>query len=404
MLVFRIFRLFPLISIFFSTVFAVDGQIKLDKWLSNQDGKPGTWKKTLSWFFKPVPPTDLELYGIAEKCYNWLIANVGAASVGGRDNTVVVAAMYVPTTKNIYVSTIPRGVAKQLVRQDGSKATAWYSHVQAWWPQEGAAWERDSDPPLHAEDGVYFHYETSGGTITSGKYPPGTVIAAYGHIRGGNPGPLSPCSTVAVRNPTCRMVIDALGIRIADPTNVNIAAKRDTTAGVVIEDEENDDTPVPDGILPTCLDAAVRDIKQKARRQAASDSICAPAHYPTADLIETISVSPTAPASPSCRIQNEDPDQGILSGYCVCDGSRTLPLITLAGTAAETASCAYSTLPGISAVTTPAPSLGPATTDPALVVQPAAVTIQAGSSPVNVGTLVRMSLLSSHQLCIWTAS
>ena len=76
---------------------------------------------------------------------------------------------------------------------------------------------------------------------------------------------------------------------------------------------------------------------------------------------------PTNPApagpTPTCSQQQEDPDQGNWSGYCVCTLSgttKTGSLLAIPTTAMATAACAYPTLPG-SAIT-PSASLGPATT------------------------------------------
>lgn len=55
----------------------------------------------------------------------------------------------------------------------------------------------------------------------------------------------------------------------------------------------------------------------------------------------TITSAPSMPTTnpmPSCSMQNEDPDQGINSGYCVCDGS-TFALLP------STSNCAYTSLP-----------------------------------------------------------
>jgi hypothetical protein len=49
----------------------------------------------------------------------------------------------------------------------------------------------------------------------------------------------------------------------------------------------------------------------------------------------------------SCLLHNQDPDQGIVQAYCLCNDSITLA--PLPATSAQSESCAYSTMPGISA-------------------------------------------------------
>ncbi|KAI1089761.1 hypothetical protein F5B19DRAFT_495043 [Rostrohypoxylon terebratum] len=148
---------------------------------------------------------------------------------------------------------------------------------------------------------------------------------------------------------------------------------------------------------------------------------------------------------PSCTMQNEDPDQGILTEYCVCDHSRTLPFLTISPTVVRSKSCDYTTLPprntkrdnvaipvptitsAPTVMTTPvitqSPSLedrdltihtgfGPGTTDRKhckvcsrvvnnedscstiknCIVQTGAVTLEAGSSSVHVGTVTGTAL------------
>lgn len=148
---------------------------------------------------------------------------------------------------------------------------------------------------------------------------------------------------------------------------------------------------------------------------------------------------------PSCTMQNEDPDQGILTEYCVCDKSRTLPFLTISPTVVRTKSCDYTTLPPRNTkrdeaaiplptitgaptttstpVITQSPTLedrdltihtgfGPPTTDlkhcqvctrvvnnedscskiKNCIVQTGAVTLEAGSSSVHVGTVTGTAL------------
>lgn len=138
----------------------------------------------------------------------------------------------------------------------------------------------------------------------------------------------------------------------------------------------------------------------------------------------TVSVTTTAPPTqvptppaPSCSMQDQDPDQGITSEYCVCQGSVTLPLLTPSSTAVATESCAYPSLPGSSSQIMPSTGFDSTTTNSGLCLicsevvnnedacttiptptcfpEKAQATVQAGSSPVHVGTLTGEPLYTS---------
>lgn len=49
---------------------------------------------------------------------------------------------------------------------------------------------------------------------------------------------------------------------------------------------------------------------------------------------------PKTTSKPSCSMQNQDPDQGITSAHCVCNGV-TLPLLTPTHVTVATQSCEY---------------------------------------------------------------
>ncbi|KAI0530348.1 hypothetical protein GGR58DRAFT_518547 [Xylaria digitata] len=61
-------------------------------------------------------------------------------------------------------------------------------------------------------------------------------------------------------------------------------------------------------------------------------------------FVETTVPSITPTQSVSCYLQNQDPDRGINSRYCICESSITAPVLD--STLAQTALCAYTTLPG----------------------------------------------------------
>lgn len=84
-----------------------------------------------------------------------------------------------------------------------------------------------------------------------------------------------------------------------------------------------------------------RDVSGAACSVQASTITKAPSTSTTA--ADAIRPGPTL----SCLLHNQDPDQGILQAYCLCNGSITLA--PLPATSAQSESCAYSTMPGTSA-------------------------------------------------------
>ncbi|TVY45905.1 hypothetical protein LSUB1_G000483 [Lachnellula subtilissima] len=129
----------------------------------------------------------------------------------------------------------------------------------------------------------------------------------------------------------------------------------------------------------------------------------------------TSSAAIKAPA-PSCSLHEADPDEGVDKAFCLCNSS-TLPILSvdLATATGPDASCAYTTMPGASATITTNTALGPASTNSALcqvcslavvnedscttipncLPQAAQASVQAGSSPVHVGTLTGTALYTS---------
>lgn len=119
---------------------------------------------------------------------------------------------------------------------------------------------------------------------------------------------------------------------------------------------------------------------------------------------------PKIKSTPLCSMRNQDPDEGINSAHCVCNGV-TLPLLTRTHVTIATQSCDYTAIPTNRHITTK-PHLGPAATNrkrcqvctPVVnnedecssikncVVQTGAVTIEAGSSSVHVGTMTGSAL------------
>ena len=58
----------------------------------------------------------------------------------------------------------------------------------------------------------------------------------------------------------------------------------------------------------------------------------------------TTSSASSSTTTPSCTLQNSDPDQGIAGRGCIC-GSTTLPLLTVSSATDPAQSCAYTAIP-----------------------------------------------------------
>lgn len=125
--------------------------------------------------------------------------------------------------------------------------------------------------------------------------------------------------------------------------------------------------------------------------------------------------APTSIGQALCTYVGEEPP-AVSTAYCSCQGAQTMPLTSIPGSAVpEASSCAYKNFPGTSADVSITNGLGPVTTDmadclagsryainggdmtsvPGCVPQQAKATVQAGSSPVHVGTLTGTALYTS---------
>ncbi len=128
-----------------------------------------------------------------------------------------------------------------------------------------------------------------------------------------------------------------------------------------------------------------------------------------------ITPASTSTGQALCTYVGEEPPT-VSTAYCSCQGAQTLPLTSIPGSAVpEASSCAYTTLPGTFADVSITNGLGPVTTDmadclagsryainggdmtsvPGCFPQQAKATVQAGSSPVRVGTLTGIALYTS---------
>jgi hypothetical protein len=121
--------------------------------------------------------------------------------------------------------------------------------------------------------------------------------------------------------------------------------------------------------------------------------------------------SPPAMPRPSCVLHEQDPDQRITQAFCLCDSTTTLSPLSVPLTGHQSDSCAYTAIPATAKETVTtfastytkncqactqigfnAPSCK---TVPQCTPTNAEVTIQAGSSPVHVGTLTGTALYTS---------
>ncbi|KAI0123271.1 hypothetical protein BJ170DRAFT_104251 [Xylariales sp. AK1849] len=302
----------------------------------------------------------------------------------------------------------------------------------------------------HAEDGCYFNWEINR-NAGQNPYPQGMVIATYGRqetldnerttIYG--PAILPSCSSSENRKqPSCQEVAGTLGVQCSNaPAD---AAQQAAAASEVVDDEFDDLTQ--EELDAMCqMDLTQRrhvTIKGREVELARRDGCNLPLPIKTFSYDKSTtstSVTSNTQPVPSCTMQMEDPDQGINTEYCVCDGTRTLPFLTITPQVVMIKSCDYTTLPpkdtkraAMATVTppvatiTPAATLqqrdltistgfGPPTTDSKhcqvctqvvnnedscssmtdCIVQTGAVTIEVGTSSVHVGTLMGTALYTS---------
>lgn len=411
----------------------VNGALSMTKW--SLPGSQNIWNVEPTWHAE-TPAQFLQGGGQAELDYSWVleIAHQHYNWLQGQENSktykgaCMVAALWDPNSRKVYASSIPQGARKRTMTSESKyngRAPVWYNIVR---PFMGYS----SNPPLHAEDGVFFNWETSGGTqMTNGHYPAGSIIAVWGkYATSGTDREISLCKTEASRNPTCQAVAEALGVRY----------KGDVQQTPQQAQEDNSPDEFGDVLTDAQWDEYMRDLCTTgghSKRLAIGgtgpvrrdNTTCIlfpfPSDVPASTVSMTlpstdlnISTSPITTGSttagpsstPSCSMQDEDPDQGIFSACCVCDQNLTLPFLSAASTAIASESCQYTTIPTL--LPTITNGLGPATTDmkscqvctpivnnedsctslDGCIVQTGAVTVQAGSSPVHVGTLTSTEL------------
>ncbi|GAB0138658.1 hypothetical protein EsDP_00006884 [Epichloe bromicola] len=144
-------------------------------------------------------PSRAEVEDYAKKAYENMMKQ---PEITRRESpTYLVAALYIPTTRSIYICSVPDKPAIRRIREKGATdAPAWWSQVQNRNPMA-----------FHAEDGAAYLYESSlPKKLAAGDtYPAGSFIVAWGKFKdqndanrarlcsGGGNSPLNPpCSVV----------------------------------------------------------------------------------------------------------------------------------------------------------------------------------------------------------------
>lgn len=167
--------------------------------------------------------------------------------------------------------------------------------------------------------------------------------------------------------------------------------------------------PVPAGLRKSRRDGNVTEIIQPSLCPLPLDTASATASSSSSSPASI--TSPPTLLKPSCVLHEQDPDQGITQAFCLCDNTVTLFPLSVPLTGHQSDSCAYTTIPasakeivttmastytkncqGCTQVGFNAPSC---TTVPKCSPTSAEVTVQAGSSPVHVGTLTGTALYTS---------
>ncbi|KAI1271571.1 hypothetical protein F5Y07DRAFT_340681 [Xylaria sp. FL0933] len=180
----------------------VPATVKVSVWTGLGEGTNThpTYVATLNTMFLGAPSHD-DLGGYARKGFENMMTQRPR-----QKDTHLMAALYVPSAKSIYLSSVPDGPAIGKIKGTGAaSAPAWWSQVE------------DRQPLVfHAEDSVSYRYESSLGTKLSpgDKYPDGSLIAVYGMVNGQSPRVVPLCAGGGDRplNPPCSSVFRNLGV------------------------------------------------------------------------------------------------------------------------------------------------------------------------------------------------
>ena len=194
----------------------------------------------------------------------------------------------------------------------------------------------------HAEDAAYFNYESSSGAkFTDGKthYPAGSIMAVWGLFRNDPTDPTSPKTIkqdqengndwspcLGPRNPSCETVAKKLRVAYKGWEPEPLTPEQRSSS-------EYSEIDFMDVCMPEAKSkrSEIRGAGPILRaRDDTKDCIKLPTKINpstlTIDLSEkdyttpSITAGPAITSTPSCSMQNQDPDQGITSAHCVCDG------------------------------------------------------------------------------------
>ncbi|KAI8944516.1 hypothetical protein F4801DRAFT_594890 [Xylaria longipes] len=418
--------------------------------------------------------TNLQL---AKTHFDWLMDPNNYEPDGrSKNGFLIVAVMFDPSSRWHFASTVPMGRRKSVMRSVGrTVAPRWYSE---------AIRGKSSNTRLlfHAEDGVYFNYESSDKAQMNSDpqqkpYPRGSVIATYGFQKDVTtneiiqpPKRMPSCSSSLNKNPSCQKIASGLGVSFSEivpgdpPVDPEEIGVEDSDEGITDEQlteflairgrtnpfmKRNDSTssiPVH-GSTPVLTFSYTGSWEKLSFTRSypvvSTPQSSVPVLGTPSNSTSTISTSysPSPTPKPSCWQQLEDPDRGINQEYCVCDGSRTLPLLTISPLTNIEKSCEYTSLPPKDTKRAIAPPLtewqptatpnpgtslegrdltisngfGPPTTDSkacevctpvaeyeatctsleGCIIPTGAVTLEAGSSSVHVGTVTGTALYTS---------
>ncbi|KAI4253230.1 MAG: hypothetical protein LQ352_003809 [Teloschistes flavicans] len=203
-------------------------------------------------------------------------------------------------------------------------------------------------------------------------------------------------------------ILQVVSVDLANATSIPLPYTqhvdwRPSDPGTLLPESYANEIPLPNP-------ATKRSFKQRRDEAAACSSS-------SSVLDEGLSTTAPPAVGPSCEHQDQTPE--IESEYCLCQGSITLPVLSAAPTALNDprSSCAYTTIPASIPQITPTvkvPGRAPTTdTTRCQICTPYAINeddctsipnctpqlpsayVQAGSSPVHVGTLTSTALSSS---------
>jgi hypothetical protein len=269
---------------------------------------PGAWTNEPTWHAEVEMPANtvlnyLGVLAIAHAHYDWLVLQPGTTT-SSDSGTRLVAAMWDPNSQMVFLSTVPVGPRKAAMAQSSisnGAAPLWYNLVQ------GFVRAIFPSPPginaFHAEDGVFFNWETSTYAQTAnGQYPLGSLLAVWG-VYGNSPAPslVNLCSTQkaadgsAGRTPTCQDVARGLGVQftanpLPQPPPQQIQDQNsDEEYGEPITEEEYDAGMA----MVNCANPPSKKLAIRGRSPIRRDntSACVPISFPTTFSATPLSIT-----------------------------------------------------------------------------------------------------------------